>query len=84
MQATLEGCPHLNPEKLKEHGFDAEMIERIEGLTASAFDLSMVFNQFTFGDQYLIDKLGIPRRRLIALTSTSLPVRFDEEADCRG
>ena len=57
---TLEGCPHLNPEKLIEHGFDAEMVERIEGLTASAFDLTMVFNRFTFGDQYIIDKLGIP------------------------
>ncbi|MEE2757427.1 MAG: vitamin B12-dependent ribonucleotide reductase [Myxococcota bacterium] len=57
---TLDGCPHINPEKLKEHGFDADMLQRIEGLAGSAFDLNMVFNRFTFGDQYIIDRLGIP------------------------
>ena len=56
----MEGCAVLNPEKLKEHGFDDATIERTNGLIASAFDLSMVFNRFTFGDQYLIEKLGIP------------------------
>ena len=44
---------HLNPEKLAEHGFDEAGIERIESLVASAFDLSMVFNRFTFGDEYI-------------------------------
>ncbi|MCA9560006.1 MAG: hypothetical protein KC583_15770, partial [Myxococcales bacterium] len=57
---SLEGCPHLAPDKLREHGFDARTIERVAGLLPSAFDLSMVFNRFTFGDEYLVDKLGIP------------------------
>ncbi len=57
---ALEGCPHLAPDKLREHGFDARTIERLAGLLPSAFDLSMVFNRFTFGDEYLVDKLGIP------------------------
>ncbi|MEZ4464877.1 MAG: LAGLIDADG family homing endonuclease [bacterium] len=57
---TLEGCPHLSPRALKGHGFDAATIERIEGLLPSAFDLSMVFNRFTFGDEYLVDRVGIP------------------------
>jgi ribonucleoside-diphosphate reductase alpha chain len=61
---TLTDCPHLNPEKLKDHGFDDEMIARLEGLAPSAFDLTMVFNRFTFGDQYVIDKLGIPAATL--------------------
>ncbi|MCB9544318.1 MAG: vitamin B12-dependent ribonucleotide reductase [Myxococcales bacterium] len=59
-RGTLEGCPHINPRALKGHGFDAATIERIEGLLPSAFDLSMVFNRFTFGDEYLVDKVGIP------------------------
>ncbi len=57
---TLDGCPHLNPEKLKEHGFDDATIERLNGLAPSAFDLTMVFNRFTFGDAYIIERLGIP------------------------
>ena len=52
--------PHLNPEKLAEHGFDEAGIERIESLVPSAFDLSMVFNRFTFGDEYITGRLGIP------------------------
>ena len=61
---TLEDCPHLSPETLKEHGFDDETITRLNGLVPSAFDLSMVFNRFTFGDEYLIDSLGIPAATL--------------------
>ncbi|MCA9539414.1 MAG: vitamin B12-dependent ribonucleotide reductase [Myxococcales bacterium] len=61
---TLKGCPHLAPELLREHGFDAATIERIESLLPSAFDLSMVFNRFTFGDEYLVNKLGIPQTTL--------------------
>ncbi len=57
---TLNGCPHLEPETLKTHGFDEATIERIEGLLPSAFDLSMVFNRFTFGDDYLVNRLGVP------------------------
>ncbi len=57
---SLEGCPHLAPDKLREHGFDARTIERVSALLPSAFELSMVFNRFTFGDEYLVDKLGIP------------------------
>ena len=57
---TLRGCPHLDPSILADHGFDTATIERIESLLPSAFDLSMVFNRFTFGDDYLINRLGVP------------------------
>ena len=63
-RGTLNGCPHLTPAQLKGHGFDAGTIERIEGLLPSAFDLSMVFNRFTFGDDYLINKIGVPKAEL--------------------
>ena len=59
-RATLVGCPHLSPDSLREHGFDQANIDRIEGMLAGAFDLSMVFNRWTFGDDYLVNKLGIP------------------------
>jgi ribonucleoside-diphosphate reductase alpha chain len=63
-RATLHGCPHLSPEKLREHGFDQSHIDRVEGMLAGAFDLSMVFNRWTFGDDYLVNKLGIPAQAL--------------------
>ncbi len=56
----LEGCPHIDPDSLRSHGFDQSSIEKIETLLPSAFDLSMVFNRFTFGEEFLINKLGIP------------------------
>ena len=51
---------------LREHGFDATGIEKASGLVESAFDLSMVFNRFTFGDDYLINKLGVPQAAIDA------------------
>ena len=63
-RATLEGCPHIDPERLKDHGFDQASIEKIEGLLAGAFDLSMVFNRFTFGDEFILNKLGVPSTTL--------------------
>ncbi len=61
---TLTGCPHLDPAALKENGFDQAGIDTIERLLPGAFDLSMVFNRWTFGDAYLTDKLGIPESSL--------------------
>ena len=57
---SLAHCPHLSPDRLKEHGFDAKGIEKVEALLPGAFELSMVFNRYTFGDDYLVDRLGIP------------------------
>jgi ribonucleoside-diphosphate reductase alpha chain len=62
--ATLEGCPHINPESLRDAGFDAAGIERIEAALPTAFDLSMVFNRWTLGDEYLVNKLGVPEASL--------------------
>lgn len=63
-RATLQGCPHIGPDRLKDHGFDDASLEKIEGLLAGAFDLSMVFNRFTFGDEFILNKLGVPSTTL--------------------
>ena len=48
---------------LKENGFDAAALEKVEKLLPTAFDLSMVFNRWTFGDgssaTSLLDGLGV-------------------------
>ncbi|MCB9523825.1 MAG: vitamin B12-dependent ribonucleotide reductase [Myxococcales bacterium] len=64
-RGTLKGCPHLDHEVLKDNGFDQAGIEKIERLLPGAFDLSMVFNRWTFGDAYLTDKLGVPETSLM-------------------
>lgn len=62
--ATLEGCPHLSPECLQDHHFTKEAIELIERLLPGAFDLSMVFNRGVFDDDFLVNRLGIPKETL--------------------
>ncbi len=64
--ATLEGCPHIHPKSLREAGFDQAGIDRIEQALPTAFDLSMVFNRWTLGDEYLVNKLGVPESSLNA------------------
>ncbi len=45
--ATLKGAPHVNHVTLRTKGFTPEILEKIESLLPSAFDLSFVFNRFT-------------------------------------
>ena len=61
---TLQGCPHVNPQRLREQGFDQAGLDRIEEALGSAFDLSMVFNRFFLGEDYLVNKLGVPEASL--------------------
>lgn len=59
-RGSLKGCPHINPEFLRENGFDAAALAQIEQMLPTAFDLSMVFNRGTFSDDFLTQKVGIP------------------------
>ncbi len=58
---SLEGCPYINPETLKAKGFTDALIDKIEKALPSAFDLSFVFNSFTVGKTFMIEKLGIDK-----------------------
>ncbi len=61
---SLEGCPHINRESLKEKGFTEEVINKIEDLLPSAFEIGFVFNKYSIGEEFLRDKLGIPQALL--------------------
>ncbi len=61
---TLQACPHVNPQRLREQGFDQAGLDRVEDALASAFDLSMVFNRYFLGDEYLVNRLGVPEASL--------------------
>ncbi len=58
---TLDGCPAITHAKLKEKGFTAAMLEKIEQNFETAFDLNFVFNRFTLGDEAM-KTLGVPQK----------------------
>jgi ribonucleoside-diphosphate reductase alpha chain len=63
---SLEGCPHINPKSLKEAGFDAAGLAKVEAGLGSAFEIKFAFNRWSLGDDYVINKLGVPEERLAA------------------
>ena len=48
--ASLNGCPHINPETLTRKGFSAEDLRKIEEQLASAFDITFAFNGYSLGE----------------------------------
>ena len=63
-RGALDGAPHINPEALRKLGFDQSGIDRINAALPSAFDLNMAFSRWTLGEEYLVNKLGIPEDSL--------------------
>ncbi|NLT51231.1 MAG: vitamin B12-dependent ribonucleotide reductase [Ignavibacteria bacterium] len=61
---TLEGCPYINFESLKEKGFNSDILERIEKSLPTTFDLTFSFNKFTLGEDFCINKLGLSKEQL--------------------
>ncbi|MEM9975479.1 MAG: vitamin B12-dependent ribonucleotide reductase, partial [Pseudomonadota bacterium] len=61
---TLGNAPGINHTSLIGHGFGPEEIEKIEGALPSAFDIKFVFNQWTLGEAFCTEVLGIPAEKL--------------------
>jgi ribonucleoside-diphosphate reductase alpha chain len=51
--ATLEGCPSINRESLKERGFTDEKVDAIERQLENVFDIKFAFNKWTLGEEFL-------------------------------
>ncbi|MEX2397673.1 MAG: adenosylcobalamin-dependent ribonucleoside-diphosphate reductase, partial [Balneolales bacterium] len=49
---TLEGCPTVNHQRLKDAGFTDDKIEAIEKALPSSFDIKFAFNQWTLGEDF--------------------------------
>lgn len=62
--ASIGNCPGINPTALAGHGFGPREIEKVEAALASAFDIRFVFNQWTLGESFCKDTLGIPAEKL--------------------
>ena len=61
---TLKGCPHINSTSLLGHGFSKKEIQKIEEALPTAFDIKFVFNQWTLGQDFCQETLGIPIEKL--------------------
>ncbi|MEM6460983.1 MAG: vitamin B12-dependent ribonucleotide reductase [Pseudomonadota bacterium] len=61
---NLNQAPAINPSALKSKGFSDEKIEALNGALASAFDIKFAFNQWTLGEEFCRDTLGISEEQL--------------------
>jgi ribonucleoside-diphosphate reductase alpha chain len=61
---TLHGCPHVNHATLRAKGFPDEVLQRLEAMMPSVFELPFAFNRWTIGDDVLIGKLGFKPEQL--------------------
>ncbi|MFN1834316.1 vitamin B12-dependent ribonucleotide reductase [Balneola sp. MJW-20] len=62
--ASLEGCPHINEESLKAKGFTDEKLNAIEQALPGSFDIKFAFNQWTLGEDFCTEVLGISDEQL--------------------
>ena len=61
---TLGNAPGINHTALIGHGFGQAQIDKIEAALPSAFDIRFVFNQWTLGEEFCTNVLGIPAAKL--------------------
>ncbi|MEM7643682.1 MAG: vitamin B12-dependent ribonucleotide reductase, partial [Pseudomonadota bacterium] len=61
---SLGQAPGINHTSLIGHGFGKEEIAKIEAALPSAFDIRFVFNQWTLGEDFCTQTLGIPAAKL--------------------
>lgn len=61
---TLDGCPHINPETLKNHGFTDEKVRLINEALPSSFDIKFAFNHWTLGEEFCKQVLNISEEQL--------------------
>jgi ribonucleoside-diphosphate reductase alpha chain len=61
---TLDGCPSINKETLKAKGFTDEVLNNIESVLPSAFELKFAFNKFNLGENFCKETLGFTEEQL--------------------
>ncbi|MGB5862687.1 MAG: vitamin B12-dependent ribonucleotide reductase [Sulfitobacter sp.] len=61
---TIGNAPGINHTSLIGHGFGPNELAKVDGALAAAFDIRFVFNQWTLGEEFCTQVLGIPREKL--------------------
>lgn len=52
-RGTLVGAPNINPEILKDKGFNSEDLNKVEAMLPTTFDITFAFSPFNLGEQTL-------------------------------
>jgi len=61
---TIGNAPGINHTSLVGHGFGPNELEKVDNALGSAFDIRFVFNQWTLGEEFCTNVLGIPAEKL--------------------
>ncbi|MEW6654402.1 MAG: vitamin B12-dependent ribonucleotide reductase, partial [Bacteroidota bacterium] len=61
---TLVGCPYINHESLKAKGFTEDVLNKLEQILPSVFELSFAFNKYTLGEKLLKNQLGFTEEQI--------------------
>ncbi len=64
---TLKNAPQINHQDLKAKGFTDKELNLVEEALPSAFDIKFVFNQWTLGEDFCTNVLGLDRDSMNAL-----------------
>ena len=56
---TLVGAPAINHATLAAKGFGEELLEKLEAMLPTAFDIKYVMNRYSVGDAFLKETLGL-------------------------
>lgn len=61
---SLKGCKAINHDRLRDMGFTDEKIAAIESALPTAFEIKFAFNQWSLGEDFCKDFLGITDEQL--------------------
>ncbi|GGB97787.1 ribonucleotide-diphosphate reductase subunit alpha [Marivita lacus] len=61
---TIGNAPGINHTSLAGHGFGPAQLQKVDKSLAAAFDIRFVFNQWTLGEEFCREVLGIPTEKL--------------------
>ena len=61
---TIGNAPGVNHTSLIGHGFGTNELAKVDAALGSAFDIRFVFNQWTLGEEFCTNVLGIPAAKL--------------------
>ena len=61
---SIGNAPAINHTSLTGHGFGPNELQKIDAALGAAFDIRFVFNQWTLGEEFCTNVLGIPAEKL--------------------
>ncbi|MDW4497552.1 vitamin B12-dependent ribonucleotide reductase [Sulfitobacter sp. D35] len=61
---TIGNAPGVNHTTLAGHGFGPNELAKVDAALGQAFDIRFVFNQWTLGEEFCTQVLGIPAEKL--------------------